>query len=58
MLLNKEIHAILKTPEMRERLQSEGAVAAPTSPEEFSQHIRTEAARWGAVVKAAGIMAQ
>ena len=58
MLLNREIHAILKTPEMRERIQSEGAVAAPTTPEEFSQLIKSEGARWGAVVKAAGIKAQ
>ena len=47
LLLNREIHVILKTPEMCARLESEGAIAAPSTPEEFSQHIRTEAARWG-----------
>ncbi len=57
LLLNREIHAILKTPEMRARLESEGAIAAPSTPEEFSQHIKTEAARWGVVVKSAGIKA-
>ena len=29
MRLNKEIHAILRTPEMRERIQSEGALPRP-----------------------------
>jgi tripartite-type tricarboxylate transporter receptor subunit TctC len=58
MRLNQEIHAILKTPEMRERIQSEGAVAAPTTPEEFAVLIKSEGARWGAVVKAAGVKAQ
>jgi tripartite-type tricarboxylate transporter receptor subunit TctC len=53
--LNREIRAIVNSPEMRERLRSEGAIASTTTPEEFGAFIRDEIARWGAVVTSAGI---
>jgi tripartite-type tricarboxylate transporter receptor subunit TctC len=36
---------------------SEGAIATPTAPEEFGNHINSEIARWGAVIRSADIKA-
>lgn len=55
--LNTEIRAILQTEEVRERMLAEGAIAMPTTPEEFGNHIKSEIARWGAVIKSADIKA-
>jgi len=57
MKLNADIRGIMQSPEMRERLNTEGATAITSTPEEFAAHIRSEIARWGAVIKSAGIQA-
>lgn len=57
MKLNADIRGIMQSPEMRERLNTEGAIATTSTPEEFAAHIRSEIARWGAVIKRAGIQA-
>jgi tripartite-type tricarboxylate transporter receptor subunit TctC len=56
--LHKEVDAILRSSEMRERLASEGSETAPTSPQEFAQFIVSEIAKWAKVVKAAGLKAE
>jgi len=56
--LNAEIRRIMDTPELRARLDAEGAIPAAGSPEEFAAFIASEIARWGAVLKRAGIQAQ
>jgi tripartite-type tricarboxylate transporter receptor subunit TctC len=58
MKLNAEIRRIMQTPELRTRLDNEGATPAAGSPEEFGAFIVSEIARWGAVLKQAGIQAQ
>ena len=55
--LNREMVRILNLPEVKERLLSLGAEPVGSSPEEFTRHIRSEAARWGKIVKALGIKA-
>jgi tripartite-type tricarboxylate transporter receptor subunit TctC len=52
--LNSEIRAAMKSPDVSERLSSQGAQAAPTSPEEFGRITRAEIARWGKVVRDSG----
>ena len=52
--LNSEITAILRQPDMRERILATGNEPAPTTPEEFGSFIREEIARWGKVVKDSG----
>ena len=54
--LNADIVKSLRTPEMRERLTSQGLEAVGNSPEELSTYIRTESAKWGKVAKASGAM--
>ncbi|HEY6240526.1 MAG TPA: tripartite tricarboxylate transporter substrate binding protein [Burkholderiales bacterium] len=56
--LNAEIGRIMQTPELRARLDNEGAIPAAGSPGEFAAFIASEIARWGAVLKRAGIEAQ
>jgi tripartite-type tricarboxylate transporter receptor subunit TctC len=55
--LNTETVAILKQPEMRERLSKEGADPVGSSPEEFGAYIKSEIAKWGKVIRAANIQA-
>jgi len=56
--LNAEIRRIMQTPDLRARLDNEGAIPAAGSSEEFAAFIVSEIARWGAVLKRAGIEAQ
>src|SRR5262245_33552070 len=53
--LHKEIVAILRTPEMKERFAKDGADVVASSPEAFDAFIRAEAVKWAKVVKSAGI---
>jgi tripartite-type tricarboxylate transporter receptor subunit TctC len=53
--LNSEIVAILKQPELRDRLAAEGSEPLGSTPDEFGLHIKSEIAKWAKVVKAAGI---
>jgi tripartite-type tricarboxylate transporter receptor subunit TctC len=52
--LNREFLKILQTPEMRDRLLSEGAEPVGNSPAEFTAFLKTDIARWAKVIKAAG----
>ncbi len=54
MKLNKDIDAVLVTPEMTKKLASLGADPAPMSPEDFGLFEREEIAKWAKVVKASG----
>jgi tripartite-type tricarboxylate transporter receptor subunit TctC len=47
----------LNTPEVRDRLLAQGANPVGNTPEEFAAFIRAESARWGKVVRDAGIRA-
>jgi len=53
--LNAEIHKALRHPEVVERLTVSSIEPLPTTPQEFQKHIEAEYARWGKVIKAAGI---
>jgi tripartite-type tricarboxylate transporter receptor subunit TctC len=53
--LNAQINQALNSPELKARLQSEGALANPTTPQAFGAHIKQELARWKPVVRAGGI---
>ena len=52
--LNKEVVRILNLPDMKERMLSQGATPAPTTPEEFDAFIRSEVKRFAKVLIAAG----
>jgi tripartite-type tricarboxylate transporter receptor subunit TctC len=56
--LNSGIRRAVGTPELRARLDAEGAIPAGGTPEEFGALIASEIVRWGTVLKKAGIEPQ
>jgi tripartite-type tricarboxylate transporter receptor subunit TctC len=55
--LQSNLHRALNTPAMKERLASQGVDGIASTPEQLTQHLRSELAKWTAVVKAAGLKA-
>jgi tripartite-type tricarboxylate transporter receptor subunit TctC len=55
--LNRELNAVLTTPEIVEKLATLGIVATPGTPEQLGAQIRTDLAKYGKVVKDAHIKA-
>ena len=53
--LNQELNAVLKDPEIRAKLQEQGAVPGSGSAEELGQFVRTEYARNQKIVQSANI---
>ncbi|CAN5573615.1 tripartite tricarboxylate transporter substrate binding protein BugE [soil metagenome] len=53
--LNDTQVAVLKQPDMAEKLASEAVEPWPMSPQEFGQYIKSEVARWTALAKARNI---
>jgi tripartite-type tricarboxylate transporter receptor subunit TctC len=53
--LNAELIKILSTPDIRKGLSEQGADVQGGTPEEFVAFMRHESARWGTVVKRAGV---
>jgi tripartite-type tricarboxylate transporter receptor subunit TctC len=54
-LLNQQVNKALAADEVRLRLASEGAEAAPTTPQAFGQLIARELPRWQKVIQRAQI---
>jgi tripartite-type tricarboxylate transporter receptor subunit TctC len=52
--VNKEVVRVLNLPDIKERMLSQGATPAPTTPEEFDAFIRSEVKRFAKVLIAAG----
>ena len=55
--LNREVVRIMLLPEVRERFLTAGLETVGSSPQQFSQLIRADLAKWQRVVKASGIRA-
>ena len=53
--LSGEIAGALKSPDIAQRLSSQGLDLQGTSPEQFDAFLRNELAKWSKVIKAAGI---
>ena len=53
--LHTEVARAVKTPEVRERLASEGAEPIGSTPEEFAAHIKAEMTRLGKVIREANL---
>jgi tripartite-type tricarboxylate transporter receptor subunit TctC len=56
--LNRELNAALKDPEVVEKLAGMGITATPGTPEQFTEQMNGDLAKYGQVVKAAGIKAE
>ena len=53
--LNAAFAKALDNPQVKEKLFSQGAEAAPSSPAEFDRMMKDELAKWEVVIKSAGI---
>jgi tripartite-type tricarboxylate transporter receptor subunit TctC len=53
--LNREIAAILALPDIREKFAQAGADAVGGSPQQFSDHIRSEREKWSKLIRERGI---
>ena len=56
--LYHEVSRALRAPEVKERLNAEGAEVVAGTPEEFAGYIKSETEKWAKVIKAAGIKPQ
>jgi len=55
MKMNGEVMKILAMQEVKDRLLSQGGVAAPGTPEQLAERIRVDIAKWGKVARTAGV---
>ena len=53
--LNAAVNQVLQAPDVREKIANGGAVAAGGSSESFAAFVREDYARWGKIVKDAGV---
>ena len=54
MKWNEDVVRILKSPDMKERLATQGAEAAPDTPAEFAAFIARELERYQKIVRISG----
>ena len=55
--LNSLLVAILKTPEVKTRLDNVGIDTATSTSEQFAAHLRNETVKWAKIIKSAGVKA-
>jgi tripartite-type tricarboxylate transporter receptor subunit TctC len=55
--LNAELVKLMHAPEMKEKLTATGTEPLTSTPEEFAAYIKREIAKWGDVVRKAGVKA-
>lgn len=56
--LNAQINQALNAPDIKTRLNNEGAIATPATPEAFGQLIAHELARWKPVIQSGRVKAE
>jgi tripartite-type tricarboxylate transporter receptor subunit TctC len=55
--LNAELVKIMHAPEMKEKLTATGTEPLTSTPDEFAAYIKREIAKWGDVIRRAGVKA-
>jgi tripartite-type tricarboxylate transporter receptor subunit TctC len=55
--LNTEILNIMKSPDVQQRLLTEGARFTPMTPAQFGEFVATETVKWGKLIREVGIRA-
>jgi tripartite-type tricarboxylate transporter receptor subunit TctC len=53
--ISAEAAAMINTPEVRQRMAHEGADPVGTTPEQFTARVNAEIAKWGKIIREAGI---
>jgi tripartite-type tricarboxylate transporter receptor subunit TctC len=54
-VLNGDVHAVVRQPEMMKQLDARGLEPALSTPAEFERHLRTEIKRWAEVIRGSGM---
>jgi tripartite-type tricarboxylate transporter receptor subunit TctC len=53
--VNRDAVAVLRAPDVVQRLAGDGGIVVASTPEEFASYLRSETEKWAKVAKAAGI---
>ena len=53
--LNAEINKILQMPDVKEKFAAQGVDVIGSTPEQFAAHLQEQSAKWGKVVRDAGV---
>ena len=53
--LNQDIHRVLKLPDVRERMVTEGTLPVFGTPAQFGELVRAEVEKWRRIIQQAGI---
>jgi tripartite-type tricarboxylate transporter receptor subunit TctC len=53
--INADIARVLRMPDVLDKFRSEGAEPAVMAPDQFAAFIRAEIAKWGKVIRIAGV---
>jgi tripartite-type tricarboxylate transporter receptor subunit TctC len=56
--INREVVAVVNAPETRAALDKQGVVTKTSTPEELAALIRNDVARWGTIIREAGVAAK
>ena len=56
--VSADIAAVLKEPEVRDKLAGMGLEVVGSSPTEFSRYVKSESEKWGKVIRDAGVKAE
>jgi tripartite-type tricarboxylate transporter receptor subunit TctC len=54
--LNKDLNAVLAQPEMRQKIEEQGAEVVGGSPEAFRKHVEAERAKWSRLIQTNNIV--
>ena len=54
-VLNREIVRLLQSPEVKQRLANEGSIVVASTPQQLTQHVKDEVAKWSTLVRQANI---
>jgi tripartite-type tricarboxylate transporter receptor subunit TctC len=56
--LNRELIAVMNSADMKDKLAKQGTDVRTSTPDEFAAYIKSEIAKWGDVIRKAGLPAQ
>ncbi|MBL0141818.1 MAG: tripartite tricarboxylate transporter substrate binding protein [Betaproteobacteria bacterium] len=56
--ISREMIRILNLPDVREKIESQGAIPGGNTPKEFTEFVASEVVKWGKVIRSAHVVAQ
>ena len=54
-VLNREIVGLLQSPDVKQRLATEGSIVVASTPQQLTEHVKQEVAKWSTLVRQANI---